>query len=113
MRIATPFIFFLLLAAVVVLAYNPEPVIGDAPDLSLPVYSACQTDNDCALVAQPCGNIAPARKDRLRELNYYYRHAARQTRCPGAKKDIPAQVALCTASRCVAVTRDSDRKQTP
>lgn len=112
MRIAAPFIFFLLMTAVIVLAYKPAPVISDAPDLALPVYSACQTDNDCALIAQPCGKITAVRKNRLTELNHYYKRAARHATCHGA--NVPtAQHAICTSSRCMAVPRDNDAKNTP
>lgn len=105
MRIALPFIFFMLICAVVMLAHEPAPQIDDAPDLSLPLYSACKSNMDCALAAQICGRIAGVRKDRLQELKYYYKNAAKISRCDGAEKPAP-QRAVCQSGRCTAVDAD-------
>ncbi len=105
MRIALPFIFVMLICAVVILVHEPAPHIDDAPDLSLPVYSACKSNMDCALVAQSCGSIAGVRKERLQELKYYYTTAAKFARCDGAEKPA-AQRAVCQSGRCTAVDTD-------
>lgn len=114
MRIALPFIFVLLVCAVIMLAYDPAPKIDDAPDLSLPVYSACQSNLDCALVARTCGDIAAVRKDRLPELTFYYDNARKLARCTGADAPAP-QRAVCQSGQCAAVDTPASpqRSETP
>ncbi len=114
MRIALPFIFVLLICAVVMLAHEPAPQIDDAPDLALPVYSACRSNLDCALVAQTCGAIAAVRKDRVQELAFYYGSARKFARCTGAEAPA-AQRAVCQSGRCTAVetSAGSERSDTP
>lgn len=114
MRIALPFIFVLLICAVVMLVHEPAPQIDDAPDLSLPVYSACQSNLDCALVAQTCGALAAVRKDRVQELKFYYSSARKITRCTGAEAPA-AQRAVCQSGQCTTadMPAGSERSETP
>lgn len=100
MRIALPIVFLLLLSAIIVFSHEPVPMMDDAPDLSLAVYSACTADSDCGLLARPCDSIAAVRKDRLKELNYYYGTKRHSRACHGDTPARAAQKAVCTEQRC-------------
>jgi len=112
MRIALPIVFLLLLSAVIVFSHEPAPVIDDAPDLSLAVYSACTADSDCGLLAPPCEGLAAARKDRLKELNYYYDTKRRTRACHGDTPPRAAQKAVCTEQRCTVAAPAAEEDPT-
>lgn len=101
MRFALPVVFLILLTAVIVFSHEGAPVIDDAPDLALPVYSACTADADCGFVARPCASPAAVRRDRLTELRYYYQRA-RRPRCPAETPPQEAAKAVCIENRCTA-----------
>ncbi|MBW7911139.1 MAG: hypothetical protein H3C49_07695 [Alphaproteobacteria bacterium] len=111
MRFALPVVFLILLTAVIVFSHEGAPVIDDAPDLSLPVYSACAADADCGFVARPCASPAAVRKDRLKELRYYYQNVRRPV-CPAETPPQEAVKAVCIENRCAAAQPDDMPEET-
>jgi hypothetical protein len=107
MRIALPVFFIAIILTVIVLVHDSAPAIGDDPDLTLPVYSACTADNDCTLISLPCGAIAAARQDRRAELQYYYDDVKARIRC--ARIEEPQMLrAVCTQNHCTAAPAKSE-----
>ncbi|MFN7112777.1 MAG: hypothetical protein ACK4PK_00275 [Alphaproteobacteria bacterium] len=105
MRIALPALFILIISTVIILVHDSTPAIGDDPDLTLPIYSACTADNDCTLLSLPCGAVAAARKDRRGELQHYYDDVKFRIRC--ARIEEPQMLrAACAEKMCVAVPQD-------
>lgn len=109
MHIALPVFFALIISAVIVFTHENIVLVDDAPDLSLPAYSACQMDNDCTLFALPCGDIVSLRKERRTEIKHYYstqqENAATRGAAPCAAQR-PAEImrAACRNNICTAVT---------
>lgn len=101
MRFALPLLIVLLVSAVIVLSHRAAVPINDEPDLSLPVYGACQRDDECILLSLPCGAVAAARTDRRTELQHYYNDVKARIRC--ARIEEPRlQHAVCAEKSCSA-----------
>lgn len=107
MRLALPLLFILLVSAVIVFVHDGAAVMGDDPDLSLPVYSACTADSGCTLVSLPCGAVAAARSDRRKELQHYYDDVKTHIRC-GRLEEPQMLRAVCRESRCAALPPDNE-----
>jgi len=105
MRFALPLLIVILISAVIVLSHRAAAPVNDEPDLSLPVYGACQNDDECTLLSLPCGAVAAARADRRTELQHYYNDVKARMRC--ARIEEPRmQRAVCAESRCRAHPQD-------
>lgn len=80
-----------------------DPLISDDPDLTLPAFAGCKADQDCKLVALPCGGMGAAKQSQHRYVQDWYNDVMTRIRCPMPNvKPAAPHAAVCIDNLCVA-----------
>jgi len=101
------FAAFAVMALLFWLTPAHERTISDAPDLSLPAFGACSTDEDCALVMIPCDGLAAVKQTQHKYVQDWYRANPARKTCPMTPPQTMT-TAACVQSHCQAVTIENE-----
>lgn len=104
MRFFITFTACLMLGFLAFCTHSGMPAqISDDPDLTLPAFAGCTSDQDCKLVALPCGEIGAAKQSQHRYVQDWYNDVMTRMRCPMPEvKSAAPHTAACVNNICVA-----------